>query len=234
MNTADIAASIFSFIGLQEFQSLFNLPDDFELAQFYPQPLDIPADLEQVRAILDRIYQELLDTIPTEPPTTGWLEICLILQIRFRQLLNETCQSAKLDPIAIENAVIALGEVCQRCVNELLDAQTGIRELRPFSEIFSEWRRGSIRISEEVATFFRGDELWEIKCVEYAFGRLGLCVEMQGGTYFVYDPQWNCPSEGYLFNLLHQLMLEMQKQIPSTPNKFYGMADVIPQLNERG
>jgi hypothetical protein len=233
MDTADTTVSIFSFVALQEFQSLFNLSADFGPEQFYPQLSNITADSEQVKAALDHICQELLATIPTVAPLGGWMEICLILQIRFRRLLDEMSQNIKLDPVTIENAVVALGEVCQRLVSALLDAQTGIRELRPFSEIFSEWRQESIYITEQTVTFFHGSEHWEIKPIEYAFGRLGFCVEIQGETYYVYDPQWNCPSEGYLFNLLHQLMLEMQKHIPSVPNTSHRVTDVIPQLNER-
>jgi hypothetical protein len=183
MDAADTTTSIFSFVALQEFQNLFNLPKDFGLAQFYPQPSEIATNSEQLKAALDCIRQELLDTLPKEAPTGGWIEICLILQIRFRQLLNEMSQNIRPDPAAVENAVVALSEVCQRFVSALLDAQTGIRELKQFSEIFSEWRQESIHITEQTINFFHGSEEWKIKPVEYAFGRLGFCVEMQGGTY---------------------------------------------------
>jgi hypothetical protein len=51
MDTADTTASIFSLVALQEFQNLFNLPEDFGLAQFYPPPSDVSTDLEQTSAL---------------------------------------------------------------------------------------------------------------------------------------------------------------------------------------
>ncbi len=214
MRTVDRADSAFSLIPVQEFRCLLKLPDDFDLFQLCSPQRNILPDSEHTKDAIDRISDGLLKSIPDKIPFAGWMSICLTLQIQFRHLLNGISEQTD-----VEGIVAGLGEVCQRFVNALLDAQIKQKDIPQFSEIFAEWRRESIEIPEEITIFNHDGDLWKVRPIKYAFGHLGICVETDKGIFYIYDPQLIYPSEGHIYHILRAITLKLQSAM--LQNQYY-------------
>jgi hypothetical protein len=154
------------------------------------------------RAALQAVREAVLEAVPRQQPSQGWLASTLTLQIEFRRELYGVNDRIGLKPSEVDFAVMGFGEVCQAFVYALLHAQMNQQSPPAFSEVYLNWLNSTVAVSR-AAYFHRHQERpWRIQLVRTAYGRCGLIVHSSGETHYVYDPAHNCPAEHFMMSLL--------------------------------
>ncbi len=206
MISITIDGTAHDFIALKDFRAQLGLPESFSIAWFQPKDFTGLGSIKGANSELAYVRQALLETLPDGFPPSGWSSLSVTLQIAFRRLLVEVNPHIGLKPEEIDYAVNGLGQVCyllfQRCTHARMRGQP----LPTFDEVHHEWLMSSVIVSPKIYGYPQGDEVWGVRVIEYAYGRVGMAVITPQGIFAVMDRQYTCPAENFMTLLLRDVV----------------------------
>jgi hypothetical protein len=190
-----------NFIPLPEFRARWALPDEFGITYF--EGKDWPVGrLDRTGSELVEIKARLLEAVPPALTTPALLAQPQHLASLFRQGLTQANNRIGLTPEQLDFAVDGLANILQDVVYALVYQQrTRPRQPFDFATIYQQWLDNSVTLFTPVYPYHHADQRWLIRIVAYAYGRIGLEVQVGPENYYVFDPTLACPAWRYMRDL---------------------------------
>ncbi|GAB4514582.1 MAG: hypothetical protein OHK0046_16880 [Anaerolineae bacterium] len=190
------------WVPISFFRQQYALPDDFSVAMFAPRNYTPPGSIDRAGSALNMVHYAMLDAIPGERPSQGWLAFGLELQRYFTRLLWRINPLVCLRASEIEFAAAGFGEVLQAYLYEVQKTQMRGYPLPDFFTIYSHWLEEAVVFSARKYPYTHQGATWQVQLIQTRFGVGGLRVEMPDEEVFVRDTVYVCPAEGFMGRLL--------------------------------
>jgi hypothetical protein len=190
------------FVPISDFRDRYALPQHFGVSAFLPKDFTGLASIELAGDALKGVRQAVLDAIPESAPTQGWMGFNLRLQLRFQRALKRANEDIGLKPSEIQYAVAGFGDVIQAYLH--LALRRRLQSLPPpgFASVYANWLNESIEVARLMYPYNYQGEIWLVRLVRNAYGRMGMLVQMQGADHYVYDAEQRCPAAGFMASML--------------------------------
>jgi hypothetical protein len=194
-----------TLIPIRQFRTDHQLPDIFSVTHFEPKDMTGLAHIDGAGEALDSLRQSILASIPphlTTLPTFDFLD-------HFVQLFGKTLHTVNhligLKDVEIGYAVSGFGDMLNIW---FYDQARAIKTKTPatlFDTLYMDWVANSGRRSEKIHRYQHGEDEWEIRLLNNAYGRTGLQVDMPTHTAYVHDTAYLCPAEGFMRGVLRDV-----------------------------
>ncbi|MFN8374841.1 MAG: hypothetical protein U0694_18420 [Anaerolineae bacterium] len=199
-----------SFISLKDFRAEQHLPPDFTVSLFEPKDYTGLGSIERAGAELNSVRQALLNAVPPRITQEALLTTLLPhLERLFENQLYAINPQVGLKDAEIGFAVSGLADVCRAWCYALIRARIDRAAAPDFQRVYAQWLNGSIRVSQTRHRY----QTWQIQVLTHAYGRFGLVIHADETDYYVYDPSLACPAEGYMMNLLYDVINSITEHI---------------------
>ena len=196
-----------SFIPLQKFRDLWNLPDTFQMAAFEAKEWHGLGSVEGAGQALAVVRQRVVQAVPPELTIPNLMPVLSQLTSVFRNELEVANQQVGLRPVEIDFAVSGFYDVLDAVVYHLFDLNHRYRdpqkicEFFDFDGVYQVWLDGSVRVSSTKHTYRHGDIEFQVGVVYNIYGHVGLEVEVANEHYYVMDMSLACPASNYMRDL---------------------------------
>lgn len=196
---------------IKEFRAAHNLPPEFSIALFEPKDFTGLATINRTK--LNELSNTLLDALPQSITLSELMSFTGNLSNLFRVKLYEINDAIGLKPVEIDFAYAGFEDVCQAWLYAMIQARTQKTAEPDISKIYDNWLRNSVRISQTRHLYHHNGIAWEIQIINNAYGRAGLIIETETGTYEVRDTSLACPAEGFMAQLLAAVLSKLQTAV---------------------
>jgi hypothetical protein len=208
-----IAGTARDLIPIQQFRQRYGLSARFGMAQFEPKDFTGLAVIDNAGAEMNDLRQSLLDAIPPKLTIATLPTVFEQLRAMFRAGMYAINDRIKLKPAEIEFAVAGFNDVNQAWLYALARHPAAHRPPPAFMTVYQQWLDDSVRVSTQVHTMPHAAQTWQIRIINYAYGRVGLCVDIDATCYYVQDAVYACPAEGYMLALLREIATRTQQRL---------------------
>lgn len=198
------------FVPLKAFAAQYDLPASFGTAYFQPKDWHGLARLDDAGDALNMLRERTLAAVPAGVPASDWLHHLPALTHAFEAHLNAINGQVGLAPQEIAFAVGGFNDVCSAWAFALLRAQLTHSPPPAFEPVYAQWLQDSVQLSGSVYEYTHHGELWRVRLVLHAYGRVGLQVRTPQQTHYVVDKTLACPAEGFMARLLAQVAAQMR------------------------
>jgi hypothetical protein len=198
------------FMPIQTFRQLHGLPPSFRITAFEAKLGQDLGRIDGAQDTLRSVQDQLMAALPSAPPRSGWSALILELQILFRYQLYSVNLQIRLKPSEIDYAVNGLGEVLHLFLRLTFEAAMRGPPAPDAALIYQQWLNDTTQVADAPIPYNHGDDVWHIRTVYHAYGRVGLQVDTGTDCYYVVDKHLACPAEGFMATLLTELMTRLQ------------------------
>ncbi len=196
------------FIPIHTFRAEWNLPNEFSVAFFEPKDWTGLGSLEGAGEPLQKLQQQVLQSIPPQLTLADLLPLVQLLTNTFHQQLDAANTQIGLKTVEIDFAVAGFHDVIQSVAYKLVQLAHTYPNNLPlalskfsFTEAYFSWLNDSVQVSTTKHVYINGDTQFEVYVVNYAYGRVGLEVHIAGDCIYVADTGLACPAAGYMQDL---------------------------------
>jgi hypothetical protein len=189
---------------IKDFRQAHALTESFSVALFEPKDFAGLAAIDKAGQEMNSLRQGLLDMLPANLSKMDLLSVSDGQREAFRAGLYSINEKIGLKPEEVEFAVSGFGDVLQNWVYAL------IRGNADFRVIYTQWLNDSIRVSQNIHDYPHQGQVWHVKLLNHAYGRMGLKVQIGEDVYYLADSVYSCPAEGYMLGLLNDLCEAMK------------------------
>lgn len=196
------------FTPIREFRAAFGLPPTFCVNTFEPKDFSGLGSLERAGERLNEVRRAVLDFLPERMPLQGWFHFLPALSRHFETQLYQINDQVGLRPMEIGFAVSGFADVCQAYVYALVRVRTVDPTALPpsFESVYYAWLNDSVRVSALNYPYPHQDQVWSVRIVTYAYGRVGMIVQEGEHRHYVVDTSLACPAEGFMMHLLREVI----------------------------
>lgn len=191
-----------NFIPIKSFRQQNMLSDDFGISQFEPKDYQGLGNLDESGTQLNELRNHILNYIPEVISLPDLIEFIESIQTQFQAELFRVNDTIHLKDVEVEFAVAGFGDVLRSATYKFIPSKTSGNPMPSFDEIYMDWINESVRISTYVHQVNHFGEFWKIQVINHVYGRIGLRVQTHDATVYVADSQYQCPVEGFMYNLL--------------------------------
>jgi hypothetical protein len=203
----------YSFTPLQTFRKLWQLLDDFTIDRFDPKNWSGLGSAETAGPALKKLKQRVIEAVPSVITLIRLIDEVDTLTGIFRQELETINPQIGLRSAEIDFAVAGFQDVLHAAGYHLLQlAHTHrhnpalISQQFDFASVHQTWLDESVRISVTVHSYLSGDNLFQVRVIYYAYGRVGLEVTVPTGEcFYVTDSSLACPASRFMETLEEQV-----------------------------
>jgi hypothetical protein len=188
---------------IKDFRAQFNLPSEFKVSLFEPKDYTGLGSIERAGAELNSVRRAVLDAIP-QRITVDMLIGSVLPDIErvFEARLYAINAQVGLKDAEIGFAVSGFSDVCRAWSYAYLRTRIDKSPPPDFNILYADWLNNSIRVSQTRHPY----QSWQVQVLTHAYGRFGLIIHMDKETHYLYDPSLACPAEGYMLNLLSEVI----------------------------
>lgn len=194
---------------IREFRVTHHLSETFGVAYFEPKDETGLAHLSGAGDALLSLKQAILEAIPPFYITLPTLDFLERLTALFKHTLYAVNTSIGLKPVEVEYAVGGFGDVLTVWFYDYIRALQSKTDVTPFDSLYDEWSANSGRRSETVHPYEHSGQMWQVRILNNAYGRVGLQVDMPHDTAYVLDTVYLCPAEGFMRGLLGDVIAKL-------------------------
>lgn len=201
-----VEGSEHEFTPIREFRAAFGLPPAFCVNSFEPKDFTGLGSLERAGESLNEVRRVILAFLPERMPLQGWFHFLPTLSRHFETQLYQINDQVGLRPMEIGFAVSGFADVCQAYVYALVRVRTVDPAAPPpsFEAVYYAWLNDSVRVSALSYPYSYQDQVWSVRIVTYAYGRVGMIVQEGDRRHYVLDTALACPAEGFMMHLLRE------------------------------
>lgn len=196
------------FVPLADFRAEAGLPAAFGVATFQPKDEAGLGAIDGAGAALGTVREAVVGAVPGAAEAAAWLTLVPQLAAVFEGVLNRVNADIGLHEAEVAFAVAGFGDVCSAYGLALFRAQATGHPPPDFDTVYRDWLLGTVRTATAVPYTHHG-EIWQVRVVYHAYGRVGLAVTIGGQTRYVADKALACPAEGFMLTLLRAVAAAM-------------------------
>lgn len=191
---------------IRQFRTDYHLPDNFGITYFEPKDFTGMASIEGAGDALDSLRQAIVGIIaPRITPIPTFESIEKIVH-QFDATLRVVNKHIGLRDVEIGYATSGFGDVLNAWLYEQMRAYQTKSTATPFDQVYADWVANSGRRSEKMYIYPHQNVEWGIRLLNNAYGRVGLQVDMPDKTAYVHDTTYLCPAEGFVHQLLRDVV----------------------------
>ncbi|MEQ8671811.1 MAG: hypothetical protein RLP44_05045 [Aggregatilineales bacterium] len=198
-----------TLIDLKTFRRERDLPLTFGVAYFEPKDYTGLARIDTAGADINALRDAVLKAIPSSLTLPELLGFTSTLTELFRTQLYAINDNVNLKDVEIEFAVAGFSDVLQAHFYERMRASAAKNPPQSFGMIYGTWLNDTVRISQQTHDYVHQGATWRVNILNNAYGRFGMIVELPDETVYVADASLGCPAEGYMFNLLRDVIAKL-------------------------
>lgn len=198
-----------TLIPIQQFRAEQGLPDHFGLATIEPKTRSVMGDVSGAGAALNNLQATLLPCVPETLRADAWLNVVPSLSATFERQLRAVNAHVQLNDAEIFYAVDGFEAVCGAVAVALARCHYTGETPPPFHQLYGDWLMGTVRVSYDAHSYQHADDIWALRVIRHAYGRVGLLVETPDASHYVADSALACPTQGFMFKLLQAVAERM-------------------------
>lgn len=200
----------YNFIPTKEFRETYSLPTSFGIAQFEPKDFSGLGAIDKAGSAMNELQNALINAVPDPIKLPELLTLVDTLRELFRSGLHGINDIIKLKIEEVEFAVSGFSDVLTAWAYKLVQTRGAGAD---FKAVYNAWLHDSIRVSQNKYSYDHNGNTWQIQTVNYAYGRLGLRVQIDDSLYYVQDRVYACPAHGYMLTLMKDIALQMHNNL---------------------
>lgn len=195
------------FMPVRQFRAMHGLPPSFGVAQFEPKDYTGLGSIEGVEAAaaLRTVETAVLAALPERLTPRSFLTLIPALTDVFRAQIYAVNDAIRLRPVELDFAAAGFHDALQAYGYALVRARSAAAFPPSFDTVYQEWIESTARASTTVHEMLWNHEIWKIRLVNHAYGRVGMIVTTPREIFYVHDPALACPAEGFMQRLLVQV-----------------------------
>jgi hypothetical protein len=199
-----------TLIPIKDFRAQHDLPPEFKVSLFEPKDYVGLGSIERAGTELNTVRRALLDSIPQNITSESLLSTVLpSLERLFEDQLYTINEQVGLKDAEIGFAVSGFSDVCRAWSYAYLRARIDKSGTPDFNVVYADWLNSSIRVSQTRHPY----RAWQVQVLTHAYGRFGLIIHTATDTHYLYDPSLACPAEGYMLNLLSEVLQHISERL---------------------
>jgi hypothetical protein len=195
------------FILIREFRQAYALSDSFGVALFEPKDFTGLAAIEQAGQEMNSLRQGILELLPSAIKKQDLFDLIERLQAAFHAGLYSINEQIGLKPEELEFAVAGFGDMLRNWLYARFAGQGD------FKAIYHKWLNDSIRVSQDIHDYLHEGQVWRVNILNYAYGRMGLRVQIGEDLYYLADGVYSCPAEGYMLAFLGEVCAGIEERL---------------------
>lgn len=196
-------------IDLKAFRRVHDLPPDFGVGYFEPKDYTGLARIDTAGAPMNALRDHVLNAIPSSLTLPEMFNVISDLTTLFSDQLYAINDHVNLKDVEIEYAVAGFSDVLQAYFYERMRASAAKTSPQSFVMIYNTWLVNSTRISQPAHEYTHQGATWHVNILNNAYGRFGLIVTLPDETVYVADMSLGCPADGYMSNLLRDVIAKL-------------------------
>jgi len=200
-----INGNVVQFIPIHTFRLTYNLPSEFSVRFFMPKDESHLGHIDGSYLELQILHQAVLASIPASPPPS-WIALGLELQQVFHRQLCAINAKIGLKRSEIEYAVVGFGQVIQSFIHRTVVAFMKEKPIESFNPIYQDWLNDSVRGLLPGFHYPYQGKTWYVRILRHAYGRIGMSVQINNQTHYIWDAELSCPAEGFMYGLLRDVI----------------------------
>jgi hypothetical protein len=195
------------FTPLATFQAEWDLPAEFGITYFESKDWPV-GTVESAGRALGEIKGAILQAVPSALTRAELLRQPQLLAATFREQLKGANPHIGLTAEQLDFAVDGLQNVLVGVAYHLIQAVQNTKQEQntfDFENLYQTWLNESVQLFSKVYTYQQGHRRFEIRMVNYVYGRVGMRIEVEGRVYYVLDMSLACPAWGYMGELCREV-----------------------------
>ncbi|MCC6616004.1 MAG: hypothetical protein IT320_21220 [Anaerolineae bacterium] len=207
MNTLALQGSLYELIPIKSFRARYDLPPTFGVAYFTPKDYVGLGSIDGPSAglALNRLHASVLSRVPMQIAHADLPSVVTRLADYFRVEMDMANSAIGLQPQEVEFAVSGFADVTHKYAFALLRARLTREPAPDFKAIYESWLASGVRVLETPYPYAADGHDWQVRVISHVYGRVGLIVQTEADTHYLYDPALMCPAEGFMLGLLQDI-----------------------------
>lgn len=196
---------------VKAFRAQHDLPPTFGIAYFTPKNYDGLGNIDGAAAgsALGQLRATILSLIPLHVFAAELPSVVTRLADHFREQMDQINSRIGLQAQEVEFAVGGFADVAHKYAFSLLRARLTGEPVPEFKSIYDEWLMTGVRVMETPFAYDDDRHHWHVRVISHVYGRVGLIVQADNATHYVYDPALVCPAEGFMVGLLSEVCAKL-------------------------
>ncbi|MBE0690446.1 MAG: hypothetical protein IH587_10045 [Anaerolineae bacterium] len=207
MITVTVDGTLRELTSLKSFVEQHDLPPTFGVAYFTPKDYGGLGNIDGAAAgmALNQMRAAMIARVPARVAPADLPSAVTRLAAYFREEMDKVNPAAGLRPQEVEFAVAGFADVVHKYAFSLLRAVLTGAHAPDFKSIYDGWLASGVRVLETPYAFQEGGRNWQVRIISHVYGRMGLIVQADDTTHYLYDPALTCPAEGFMMGLMDEV-----------------------------
>ncbi|MCG3208741.1 MAG: hypothetical protein FOGNACKC_02353 [Anaerolineae bacterium] len=199
-----------TLVPVQQFRAQYNLPNSFGVDYFEPKNWAGLGSMGGAGGALQQLRTALVSAVPAKIPPPAIFSVVEGLTVLFLEQLTAANAVVGLRPVEIDYAVAGFQDVLQAGAYRLMQLHHLSNAAGfDFESIYQTWLDDSVRVASRVHRYSSGHGELAVRVINYAYGRIGLAVEIGSQVVYVLDGSLACPAAVFMHDLCREVCLAL-------------------------